>query len=936
MKKFLKISGISILVLLLIIVALPFIFKGKIVEIVKTETNNMLNAKVDFGDFDMGLLSSFPDFNFSINNVKVDGVEKFEGTTLASLDNLKLKVDLMSVISGDEIKIKSIYILNPSINALVLADSSANWDIMKDTGEVEDTTVSEPSAFKLGLNDLTIENARITYTDETGNLKAELFGVNFNLRGDMTADFTSLKTTTTADTVNISMTGINYMKNAKIEAKADIDADLANSKYTFKENEFKVNELVMGLDGWVAMPTEDIDMDLKFNAKKTDFKNILSMVPAVYMKDFNKVKTSGKLALDGFAKGIFSETKLPAFALNLLVENAMFKYPDLPKSVNNIDIDLHIENKDGVEDHTVIDLRKFHMEMAGNPVDAKLLLKTPISDPNIFANLKAKLDLSTVKDVMPLEKGDELNGIFTSDVTVKGKMSAIEKEKYDEFHAEGTMKLENMNYKSDSLPYSVLIKAIGLNFSPQHVELSQFDANVGKTDLQANGRIDNILSYVFSDDQVLTGKFNVTSSNLDVNEFMSNSEASSNPTDSAETDEPLSVFEVPKNIDFTLVSNFSKIIYDSLTINNVKGLLIVKDQKIDMQNLSMDLLGGSMIMSGFYETTNPKEPGIKFNINIKDFDVQTVANNFSSVAEMAPIIKQTYGKFNTKLDVKGVLNDKMEPNLKTLNGNGFLQTQNIEVREFKPMVKLADVLKNDKLKNYSLNNTNITYEIKDGRVFTQPFDVKLGNSTGTMSGSSGIDQTIDYKMALKIPSKDLGMSEAYNKLNAQASGIGLNLKAAEHVNVDVLIGGTFTDPKISTSLKGAVGGIVSDVKEQVKEKINQEIDKAKEQAIAKAKEEAAKLVAEAKNQSDKLRAEGKKAGDLLRSEAESQSQKLMNEAGGNPIKKKLAEEAGKKLKQTAEKNAQKLEAEANEKANQVDIKAQEEANKLIAKAEAQK
>ena len=935
MKKALKIFGFTFLALLLIIISLPFIFKGKIIEMVKEETNNMLNAKVDFGDFDMGLLSTFPDFNFSINDVSVVGVAKFEGIALADIKNLTLRVDIMSVISGSEINVKTINIANPTINAIVLADSTANWDIMKATEEDTVTTAEEPSNFKLGLKDLTITNARVVYKDETMNLLTEIMGLNFNLSGDMTADFTALKTHTTIDTLNLKMDGVNYMKNARIDAKADIDADLANSKYTFKENEFIINELILGLDGWVAMPTDDIDMDIKFNAKKTDFKNILSMVPAVYMTDFKSVKTSGKLALDGFAKGVYAENKLPAFALKLIIENAMFKYPDVPKSVNNIQVDLRIDNKDGVEDHTVIDLKKFHVEMAGNPVDATMLLKTPISDPDILASLNAKIDLSTIKDIMPLEKGDEMNGVFTSDVSIKGKMSSIEKEQYQDFNAEGNMKLENMLYKSDSLPYDVMLNVMSLNFSPQHVELANFDAKIGKTDLQANGRIDNILSYVFADDQVLTGKFNVTSTLLDVNEFMSDTEPAA-ATTSTTAEEPLSVVEVPKNIDFTLTSSFTKIIYDNIQIDNTKGLLVVRDQKVDMQNLSMNLMGGSMVMDGYYETTNPKIPRIKFDMNIKDFDVQTVASTFTSVTEMAPIVKNTHGKFNTKLAVTGVLDDKMEPDLKTLNGGGFMQTQNIEVREFKPMVKLADILKNDKLKNYSLNNTNITYEIRDGRVYTQPFDVKLGNAVGTMSGSNGLDQTIDYKLAIKIPSKDLGMGDAYNKLNSQASGLGLNLKAAEFVNVDVLIGGTFTDPKISTSLKGAAGSIVSDVKEQIKEKINEEIDKAKEQAIAKAKEEAAKLIAEAKNQSNKVRAEGKNAANLVRTEAAKQAQKLLDEAGGNFIKKKLAEEAGKKLKSSAETNAQKVENEANAKADQMDAKAQEEADKLIAKAEAQK
>lgn len=932
MKKALKIFGISFFLLLLIIISLPFIFKGKIIEMVKTETNNMLNAKVDFGDFDMGLISTFPDFNFSINNVKVVGVDKFDGIALADIKNLTLRVDIMSVISGSEINVKTIQIESPIINAIVLADTTANWDIMKATAE--DTTTAEPSNFKMGLKDVSITNGRIFYKDETMNLTTEINGLNFKMSGDMTEDLTTLKTQSTIDTLNLTMDGVNYMKNAVVAAKADIDADLANFKFTFKENEFKINELILGMDGWVAMPADDIDMDIKFNAKKTDFKNILSMVPAVYMTDFSKVKTAGKLALDGFAKGVYAENKLPAFALNLIVENAMFKYPDLPKSVNNIQVDLHVTNADGVEDHTVIDLKKFHIEMAGNPIDAKMLLKTPISDPDILASLKAKIDLSSIKDIMPLEKGDQMNGIFTSDVNVQGRMSSIDKKQYQDFKAEGNMKLENMLYKSDSLPYDVMLNLMSLTFSPQFVELTAFDAKIGKTDLQANGRIDNILSYVFSEDQVLTGNFNLSSSNLDVNEFMSKTETPAATTST--TEEPLAVVEVPKNIDFTLNSTFTKIIYDNIQIDNVKGLLVVRDQKIDMQHLGMNLMDGSMIMNGFYETTNPKISGIKFDMDIKDFDVQKVATTFTSVSDMAPIVKNTYGKFSTKFAVKGVLNDKMEPDLKTLNGGGVIQTKNIEVKEFKPMVKLADILKNDKLKNYSLNNTNISYEIKDGRVYTKPFDVKLANAVGTMSGSNGLDQTVDYKMALKIPSKDLGLSNAMTQMTSQASGLGLDLKAAEFVNVDVLIGGTFTDPKISTSLKGAAKSIVAGVKEQVKEKINEEIGKAKEQAIAKAKEEAAKLVAEAKNQADKIRAEGKNAGNTIRAEADKQAQKLLNEAGGNFIKKKLAEETNKKLKSSAETQAQKVEAEANTKANQVEVKAQEEADKLIVKAEAQK
>lgn len=936
MKKILKITGITLLVLLVLIISLPFMFKGKIIDIVKEQANANLNAKVDFGEFDLGLISTFPNFNFSIDNVTVDGVDKFEGTQLANIKNLSLKVDLMSVISGDEIKVKSIYIEEPTVNAVVLADTSANWDIAKATEEIEEEVAEEEaSPFKLNLQDLTIKNAKINYEDATMNLTTSIIGLNFNLSGDMTQDVTDLVTKTVIDELNLTMDNIAYFKKANVEADAIIKADLANYKFTFTDNQFRLNELFLGFDGWVAIfeDNDDIDMDITFNAQKTDFKNILSLVPAVFMTDFASVKTEGKLALNGFAKGKMTETALPAFGLDLLVEKAMFKYPDLPKAVNNIHVDLAISNPGGSEDNTLINLKRFYMEMAGNPVEMKMRLSTPISDPNIDANLMAKLDLASVKDVMPMEAGDEMNGKINADVTLKGKMSSIDNERYEEFEAKGSFGIFEMLYKSDSLPYDVKLQQMTLNFSPQFVELANFDAQIGKSDMHANGKIENFIAYVLDDSSnVLTGNFMFNSTVMDLNEFMTEEEvAATEGTEAAE--EPLTVIEVPKNIDFSLTSTLSKVIYDNMEITDMKGLITVKDQKVSMKDVAMNLLGGKMMMNGFYETTNPAAPGINFDMVIQDFDVATVVSTFNTIEEMAPYAKNAKGRFNTSLKLEGILDKEMMPDMNSLTGNGDMLTKNIKVEDVKAMNQLADVLKNDNLRVLEVNDANIKYAFKDGRVNIEPFDVKLGKTTGTMSGSNGFDQTIDYKMTLKTPTKELGAGDALNKLQSQASGLGMSLKSAETVSVDVLLKGTFDDPKVSVSLKDAVGSVTDEIKEQVKEKITEEVDKAKEEAKKKAREQADKLIAEAEKNAQKIRDEAKAAADKVRAEADKQANDLIKQAGSNPIKKIAAEKAAQKLKDEAEKKAVGIENEGNKRADALVAKAKQEADDMMQKVE---
>ena len=935
LKKILKYFGFTLLSLIALLILLPIIFKGKIVDMVKEEANKSLNAKVDFGDFDLGLISTFPNFNFEINDVKVDGIDQFEGTQLASIGNLTLKVDLMSVISGDEINVKTISLSDLNINGIFLADSSANWDIVKVTDEVEviENETEEASAFKLGLKDLSITNANITYVDETMDLSTAIKNFNFHLSGDMTADVTNLVTKTTIEAMDVEMENIKYFKKTKFEADATIKADLANSKYTFTENEFRINELTLGLDGWLALfeDKDDIDIDLKFSAKKTEFKNILSLVPAVYMTDFATVKTAGKLALSGYAKGIYTATALPAFGLDLLVADAMFKYPDLPKEVNNINIDLHVDNPGGSEDNTFVNLKKFHMELAGNPIDMNMQIRTPISDASIDGGIKAQFSLASLKDIVPMETGNEMNGDINADVRLKGKVSALEEERYEEFLAEGQLAITNMNYKSDSLPYDVILKKVVLNFSPQFVELAVFESQIGKSDISANGKIENFIAYAFADDTVLTGRFNMNANLMNLNEFMEEEVEVAEVSEAVE-EEALSIIEVPKNIDFILNTTMKKVVYDNIAIDNIKGELIVRDQKVNMNNLFMNLLDGSVIMNGHYETTNPKKPGFSYDMAIKDFDIEVVVNTFNTVNEMAPYAKNMKGRFNTSLNIYGVLDHEMMPDLNTLTGDGVMQTKSIKVEGVKALDKLSKLLKNDKFSKLEINDATIKYSFKDGRVYTIPFDIKMGPVTGTMSGSNGFDQTMDNKMTLKVPSKELGAGDAMNQLNGQAGKLGMNLKTAEFVNVDVTIKGTLDEPKVGVSLKDAIGSIVDDVKEQVIEQIKEKVEEVKEDLKGKAKEQADKLMIEAKKQADKIRAEGKTAANKVRTEGKKQADALKNK-GSNFLEKQGNKILAKEAIKQAEKQALKVEAEANKQANNVTVKAQKEADKLMAEVE---
>ena len=425
MKKFLKISGISIGVLLLAMLILPFLFKDKIKGIIDEQIHKTINGKVWYNaeSFSLSLFTHFPNLTVSIEDIGLmSNVYEFKEDTLFAAKEFSLTIDVMSVISGDQIKIKGVFLDQPKVVTIYDKSGKFSWDItFPDTTAQTPATPEEPSALNIGIDKWEIKDGTIIYDDQTMPMYAELKHFDHQGSGDITADIYDIKTYTKSTNVLVEYDGTTYLNGQTVTADAAMNIDLGKSVYKFLENEFAVNDFKLGFDGVVEMPTDDIKMDVTYKAKETNFKNLLSLVPAIYNKDFESVKTDGTIGFDGYVKGIYNETTMPGFGLNMFIKNGFFQYPDLPDAVKNINMDLHVDDKDGIMDHTIVDLKKFHMEMGQNPIDARVLMNG-MNPYDIDANILAKVKLEDVSKFYPIE-GTTMKGLFGMDVKAKGKYS---------------------------------------------------------------------------------------------------------------------------------------------------------------------------------------------------------------------------------------------------------------------------------------------------------------------------------------------------------------------------------------------------------------------------------------------------------------------------------------------------------------------------------
>ncbi len=992
MKKALKWTLIVVGGLFAIIIAaafiIPIVFKDDIKKAIDDQLAKSVNADVvfDVDKFNLTLFKNFPNITAEMGNLGVLNREPFAGDVLFAVEKFEVEVNLKEILFGDQLRVKGITMVNPVINVKVLADGRANYDIAIPSTDTV-TTTDEPSNFSFGIDHWEIIDGDVTYDDKSLPFLLSVKGLNHNGSGDFTQDIFDLTTHTVVDTLTTEYGGVAYLSNKRLEMDMIISISEEYTKYTFKDNRVKLNDFAMGFDGSFKMNKADYGMDISFSSPENSFKSLLSLVPGIYTSSFGNIETKGDLAFNGFVKGTYSETKMPAFNVALKVTDAMFKYPELPTAVNNINVDLLIDNKDGIIDNTIINLKKMHLDFGTNPVDARALI-TKMYPTQLDANIAAKLNLaelskmfpmqglemkgnyaidlsakgvydslkktipaidatmslangfvkssdfplplqdlafhSTVKNssgkmaetfivvknlsmmldnekftadlllenlddytwdlkakggidlekmtkIFPLE-GMTLTGKVKADIETKGKYSDLEAKRYDKLPTSGTASLNNFTYKTADLP-PVAISQASMVFDPKKIDLQKMDGTIGKSDFRVNGSVFNYLGYALGKNEKIKGNVNFNSTLFDLNEFMTDAEETTS-TDTAS----YGVIPVPENIEFVLKSSIKTVKMMDLIMSNASGDIIVKDGIANLNGLKFNMLGGTISISGTYNTKDLKHPKYDLGLKIENASIKETADASSIVKSFAPVAGLMTGNYSTDFKLNGELKQDMMPDLATVNAGGIIKIIEATLKDSKLVSGITALTKLDNTSTVKLKDVLLSASIKDGKLTVKPFDVKFGDYSTNIAGSTSLDGSLDYKLKMDVPAGKLGAE--YNSLLSKYSGTKNDPNAK--IPLTIGLGGNYNNP--SPKL------LMDDQKEQVKEAVTNAV-----------KEEGTKAIQKAVKGTDAEKIIGGLLGGNKKDSLKTDSTKTVLPTTTEDLQKKAAEEAKKKIQNLLKK-----------------------------------
>ena len=857
LKKILKISAIVIVVFVAALFAIPYFFKDQIKAKIADAINESVDAKVSFADADLSLFKNFPNAAVAIEKLVIINKAPFEGDTLVSLGELNLKMSIKELFKGKDepLSIQGITSENGLVNIIFNKDGVGNFDIaLKDKKETANDNSSKPLSLK--IQNYKIENFTFRYIDQGSKIKMVIDSLNHEGTGDFTNSKLDLTTKSTAK-VSLDMDKINYMKNVKLTLDAVLGIDLDQSKYTFKENKALINQLPLEFDGFIQMVEAGQIYDLKFKTPTSSFTNFLGLIPSAYSSGLDGVKTTGDFTVAGFAKGQLTDTTVPKFNIAIASNNASFQYPNLPKSVQNIVIDTKIINETGILNDTYVNLDKLSFRIDQDVFNAKANIRNITVNPFVNAALKGTINLANLSKAYPIKMDKPLAGILKADVTTQFDMASVEKSQYQNIKNAGTMSLSGFKY-TDENNKSMNISTALVEFNPSTINLKQFNATTGKSDLAINGVLENFYGFMFKK-QELRGNFNMSSNQLAVDDFMTAGEPAKTETKTAA--KPAEAMKIPAFLNCTLNAKATTVLYDNLKLKDVSGKLIIKDEKALLENFKTSIFGGTIGLTGAV-STKTKVPTFDMNLGFNQVDIAQTFTQLDMMKKIAPIAGIINGKLNSTVKLNGNLDaNELTPDLKSISGDllGQLLSTTVNSKNSTLLNALGSNIKFIDMNKVNLNDIKAALTFDNGKVNVKPFDIKYQDIKITVGGTHGFDQTMNYNLKLDVPAKYLG-----NEANAFIAKMSpADAAKLQNIPINAMITGNFSNPKITTDMKTAVSSLATQVANQQKEKLTQKGTAALTDLINKNTKAKDTTQATKTEKEQKTQEVTKKASDLL-------------------------------------------------------------------------
>ncbi|HEX7571472.1 MAG TPA: AsmA family protein [Bacteroidota bacterium] len=686
------------------------------------------------------------------------------------------------------------------------------------------------------VSNLLVNNGSVDYVNFKDSSATRVRNLSLALELGTEGDRIIISGNAVTDSLSYGTVETPMLEGLRLRFDSRMSYDLSKDLLEFEKGDMIFQDMRLALKGTVSHVRSNSVLDITVGSDSLNIADLFSLVPREYLKKAEGIRGTGIARIHIAVSGTLTDSTTADIAGTVAATGASIQYPQLPKPISDITLlSGFTRTKTKQEFH----IEKMTANLGGAPFSMAMSIVN-FDKPYLTLSAAGSLNLATVPEYYPLEKGTELGGEMKLDIHIDGKVSDPKS-----MHASGSMTFQDVSAKTAGTAKPVRKLNGTLTFNNEVAETAKLSLLIGESDMTLSCRVKNYLSLVSKDKNAPQSSATMTlqSTHLFARDIMTeqpppvagaqkqgNAQPASGTPEPPKTSQPAparpvqasgkAAFPLPA-MDIDASATIGTLTLEKFEFTNIKGAMRVSKGVVTMQNLSLNAFGGSVVSNGSVDLNKPDRPLFDLSLNLNGVEAATLLSHFTSFGQ------KLSGALTTSTKLKGALNDTLGLVPETVEGDGKVAVKNGSLKGFKVNQTLASSLKLPDLETIQFKDWGNDFTVQKGRLTLKDLTITASTGQYVVNGSQGLDGSLDYHMALYLP------ASTAPKLNIPGfAGEAVNLfkDQSGRLKLDFNIGGTTDNPKVQLDTDPAKNRAVDLAKQKLEDEKKKVGDQLKNKA----------------------------------------------------------------------------------------------------------
>ena len=768
MKRFVKKSLLFLIVALVLLVGTAAIIAGffeqQIGRKLIAEINRQLDAELAVGDFELSLLSGFPDASANLHTVTLDDNRK---GTLMEANNLSFRFGLFSLF-GSNIKVHSVVIEDGALFIHIDKKGRTNYDILKkvtDESEVE-TSGSELS---ISLNEAELRDVELIYIDDRAQQEFKLLVKDALASGEFSSEEFSLTSFANLKSEFIELSDGRYLAGKNLDYDAKIKVNLATGVYELENVDVGIEQNRFSVDGTVVTTeTKGTHFDLKLVSRESSLATMIGLLPESYRDYLKDFKSSGKFVVTAKIDGVLDKKRTPDMKVDFKLTNGRISGPRLAHSLKDVNFTAAFDNSKKAK--SIFEIADFKGYFNRELIQSKLKVSN-LDDPDIDFTVDGVLPLASVHGLLDhpaIKSGD--GEIEIKNFRLKGKYNdMINPSRIGRVKTSGVLEFDDAELKINK-EKMVIDKGI-IKLIDNSMILKEVEIEGAGSDLVLDGKFVNFLPVLFADlentkNAELIFQSNLNARALDLDRLIrmtktdiEGSVVSRSVMDSIHVEENLRLERFTKLLKGSFNAKIKKFNHNYIEGENFKGVIEFENNEMSIKG-STDAMDGRFVMDGkmFFKG----RPYLEGKFICEQVDVQEFFRQAENFGQEVLQYRHVRGEMNAKL----AFSAKWAPDgtflYDDLRVYGDVDIENGEMYNFELFYDFATYVKLKDLKHIKFTRLHNLFEIRKSRLYIPAMFMQSNALNLTLSGEHRFDNSFNYNIKINAGQVLFSKFKKYN------------------------------------------------------------------------------------------------------------------------------------------------------------------------------